>query len=151
MVYGASGTHVKSWWQWKCEFEIRQRPLSDIDILKDQLQAGSQGRVSSRDSSFPNIFSHHHALLFHLFKGHSIWICSPNFIQCPRWEVYTWIWRRKTHTAGLRQCQLYPQSTKEELSIWASQARDHLMEKEVWMKNTVGQERKSSSTKEKSL
>ena len=72
MVYGASGTHVKSWWQWKCEFEIRQRPLSDIDILKDQLQAGSQGRVSSRDSSFPNIFPHHHALLFHLFKGHSI-------------------------------------------------------------------------------
>lgn len=68
MVYGASGTHVKSWWQWKCEFEIRQRPLSDMDILKDQLQAGSQGR----DSSFPNIFPHRHALLFHIFKGHSI-------------------------------------------------------------------------------
>lgn len=151
MVYGASGTHVKSWWQWKCEFEIRQRPLSDIDILKDQLQAGSQGRVSSRDSSISNIFPHHHALLFHLFKGHPIWICSPNFIQCPTWEVYTWTWRRKNHTAGLRQCQLYRQSTKEELSIWGSQAREHLMGKEVWMKNKVGQERKSSSTREKSL
>ena len=51
MVYCASGTHVKCRWQWKYEFDIRERPVSDMDSLKDQLQAGSQGRVSSRDST----------------------------------------------------------------------------------------------------